>query len=100
MLEASDEPFRNGNDMPQFHALWVTDHSKDGPVFTLDVDGTVMPMKRAPKLVERLGQLAFEAAAAPKKKKSKTPDFDAEHTLLSAMHEGGPAHSAGLDVLK
>lgn len=103
LIEPADEAFRSGLDYPQFHELWVTDPTTDGPVYTVEVDGSAVPRKRAPKLVAKRSQLTFEAAPPkPKAPKADTsvPQFDTELETLQGVHaDGGPRYAQAQKLL-
>ncbi len=97
---AKDEKFVDGDIHPQFHALWVTDLKKAGPVYELDVDGSVMPAKKPPVLTRSLKNLTFsEAPSAPKPKKRAAPSFDEHAAALENLRVGGPPAYPALEVL-
>jgi hypothetical protein len=74
----------------QFHVLWVTDVTRPGPVYGLDVDGGVTPARKAPVLVKNLDDVTFVVKPTPARPKSTAPSFD-EAVLLQKLRGGmGP----------
>lgn len=86
----NDDVIERPSQVDQFHVLWVTDVTKPGPVYIIDVDGSATPARRAPVLTKDLREVTFAAKRLERARKSAAPAFE-EATLLSKLRTGmGP----------
>lgn len=86
----NDDVIERPSQVDQFHVLWVTDVTRPGPVYIIDVDGSATPARRAPVLTKDLREVTFAAKRFERARKSAAPAFE-EATLLSKLRTGmGP----------
>lgn len=103
LAEPADEPFVNGAEYPQFHELWITDPSTNGPVFYVEVDGSAVPQKSPRYAAKSRALLKLTPDSTPlQKSKSSSPlDYDEKQgAILAGFRHGGPPLYAAQDLLK
>lgn len=87
-----DDVIERPSQVHQFHVLWVTDVTRPGPVYAIDVDGSATPARRAPVLTKDLRAVTFEAKLRQAARKPAAPAFE-EAVLLPKLRTGRGPHS-------